>query len=136
MTHLRTPGWLTVGLGAMILMAGCGNPHGSEYNDCWVKIYDEENFSWSDDRDQLWGPAEYPTLNHIPGAGEDDWNNDIESIKVGPRARVILYADEGFRGPAISFGPGEQVPDLDAYDFGDRAESMRIELVNFDHHHH
>lgn len=136
MTRLRTLGWLTVGLVAMILLAGCGNPRGSEYNDCWVKIYDEENFTWDDDRAQIWGPGEFPTLNHMRDSGEDDWNNDIESIKVGPRARVILYADEGFRGPAISFGPGEHVPDLDAYDFGDRAESMRIELVDFNHHRH
>jgi hypothetical protein len=102
-------------------LAGC--------NQCWVKIYDEENFTWGDNREVLEGPARFAYLNHIPGAWEDTWDNDIESIKTGPKAKVILFAEPNFQGPSIDFGPNAMIPDLDMYDFGDRASSMIIQRV-------
>jgi opacity protein-like surface antigen len=90
---------------------------------CWVEIYEDDNYDKDDPHIQLQGPAEYATLKDLQGR---NWNNDIESLIVGPGATVKAYKDKDFKGTEISFTSNQRVPNLSKVDMGNQIESMRI----------
>jgi hypothetical protein len=90
---------------------------------CWVEIYEDDNYDKDDPHIQLQGPAEYATLKDLQGR---NWNNDIESLIVGPGATVKAYKDKDFKGTEISFTSNQRVPNLSKVDMGNTIESMRI----------
>ena len=80
---------------------------------CWVEIYEDDNYDKDDPHIQLQGPAEYATLKDLQGR---NWNNDIESLIVGPGATVKAYKDKDFKGTEISFTSNQRVPNLSKVD--------------------
>jgi len=90
---------------------------------CWVEIYEDDNYDKDDPHIQLQGPADYATLKDLQGR---NWNNDIESLIVGPGATVKAYKDKDFKGTEISFTSNQRVPNLSKVDMGNTIESMRI----------
>ncbi len=96
---------------------------------CWVEIYEDEHFSRADSWDVIHGPGRWSDLRRLPGAYKRDWGDRIDSLVVGPHARVILWKDRDFEDDFRMFGPGDRVPELDDLDFEDEAESMKIEYV-------
>jgi hypothetical protein len=54
----------------------------------------------------------------------EDWKNQIESIQVNGKVRVILYDQDNFQGQRIVLE--ENSPNLDALNFNKRAASMMI----------
>lgn len=68
------------------------------------------------------GPGEYRALESV----RPELSDAISSLRVGPGAFVLGYAEEGFNGVMMSFGPGQQVPDLEELDFDDEIDSIRL----------
>jgi hypothetical protein len=90
---------------------------------CWVEIFDDSKYDAKNRHVKLQGPKEYSTLKNINGK---DWNNDIESLIVGPGAMVRAYPERDFQGQEIAFIPGQRVPKLSKLDMSNQIESMKI----------
>jgi hypothetical protein len=90
---------------------------------CWIEVFDDSKYDAKNPHLKLQGPKEYPTLKNIEGK---DWNNEIESVIVGPSATVRAYKDRDFQGPEIAFAPGQRIPKLSKLDMSNEIESMKI----------
>ncbi len=82
----------------------CGN--------CWVHIFDDKNFDATDDNHLICGPGKWPNLRNLPGAAKINWGDEIESLRVGPGATVIVWVGEQYTGASQTFGPGAQNANL------------------------
>lgn len=90
---------------------------------CWIEIFEDDNFDADDPHVKLQGPKEYATLKNLAGK---DWSNDIESVIVGSNATVRAYEDKDFKGTEIAFASGQRVPNLGKLDMANDIESMKI----------
>jgi hypothetical protein len=90
---------------------------------CWVEVYEDNNYDKDDPHLQIQGPAEFASLKDLKGR---NWNNDIESLIVGPSATVKAYKDKDFKGTEIAFTSNQRVPDLGKLDMSDDIESMKL----------
>ena len=68
------------------------------------------------------GPSEYKALE----LATLSWGDSISSLRVGPAAFVLLYSEREFEGNMLTFGPNQEVPNLDELDFNDQADSIRV----------
>ena len=73
---------------------------------CWVHIFDDKNFDATDDNHIICGPGKWPNLRNLPGAAKINWGDEIESLRVGPGATVIVWVGEQYTGASQTFGPG------------------------------
>ena len=96
--------------------------------DCWVHVFDDKNFDVTDDNHMICGPGKWANLRNLTGAVKVSWDNEIESLKVGPKATVIVWADENYTGISQTFGPGTTVPSLKVSNPGlsDKVSSIEI----------
>ena len=92
-------------------------------NNCWVEIFDDNDFDQDDPHVKLMGPKEYASLKNLLGR---DWHDDIESLVVGPNATVKAYSKTDFKGTEVAFTPNQRVPKLSKLDMGNEIESMQI----------
>jgi hypothetical protein len=92
--------------------------------DCWIEIFDDDDFDQDDPHIKIYGPKEIATFKNFQGK---DWNDDIESVIVGSDATVLAYADKDFQGTEIAFTQNQRVPDLGKLDMKNEIESMKIE---------
>jgi hypothetical protein len=90
---------------------------------CWVEIYEDDNYDKDDPHLQIQGPAEFASLKDLKGR---NWNDDIESVIVGPNATVKAYKDKDFKGTEIAFTSNQRVPNLGKLDMSNDIESMKI----------
>ena len=90
---------------------------------CWIEIYDDDEYDEDDPHVKIQGPAEYTTLKDVYGR---NWSNDIESVIVGTNATVHAWKDKDFTGTEISFTPGQRVPKLSKLNMSNTIESMKI----------
>lgn len=90
---------------------------------CWVEIFEDDNFDADDPHVKIQGPKEVASLKNLTGK---DWANDIESVIVGSNASVHAYEDKDFKGTEITFAPGQRVPNLGKLDMANDIESMKI----------
>ena len=90
---------------------------------CWIEIYDDDEYDEDDPHVKIQGPAEYTTLKDVYGR---NWSNDIESVIVGTNATVHAWKDRDFTGTEISFTPGQRVPKLSKLNMSNTIESMKI----------
>lgn len=94
-------------------------------NGCWVQIWEDENFQ--DDNDIIRGPGRWNNMRNLPGANKTDWGDEIDSLKVGPRATVRVWEDENFGDNSATYGPGTEKTNLRGDpDLGDNIDSMEI----------
>ena len=91
--------------------------------DCWVEIFEDSNYDPDDPHVKIMGPAEFATLKDLSGR---DWNNDIQSLIVGPNSMIWAYKDKDFKGTEVAFTPGQRVPDLSKLKMGNEVESLKI----------
>ena len=82
--------------------------------DCWVHVFDDKNFDVTDDNHMICGPGKWASLRNLTGAVKLMWGDEIESLKVGPKATVVVWADENYAGVTQTYGPGSAVPSLKA----------------------
>jgi hypothetical protein len=90
---------------------------------CWIDVFDDTKFDADDPHVRVQGPAELSSLKDLQGR---NWNNDIQSVIVGPDATVRAYKDKDFKGTEIAFAPGQRVPDLSKLDMSNDIESMKV----------
>jgi len=94
-----------------------------EDKNCWIEIFDDDEFDEDDPHVKIQGPAEYATLKDVYGR---NWSNDIESVIVGSNATVKAWMDKDFKGPEITLSPGQRVPKLSKLKMSNTIESMKI----------
>ena len=68
------------------------------------------------------GPVECGALEF---AGQD-WGDSISSLRVGPTAFVLMYADKEFKGNMMSFGPAQEVSNLEELNFNDEIDPIMV----------
>jgi len=90
---------------------------------CWIEIFEDDNYDRDDPRLQIQGPAEFASLKDLKGR---NWNDDIESVIVGPGATVKAYNQKDFKGTEIAFTSNQRVPDLGKLDMANEIESMKV----------
>ena len=89
-------------------------PGAANCGDCWVHLFDDKNYDATDDNHMICGPGKWANLRSLAGAVKPIWGDEVESLRVGPKATVIVWADENFTGMTQTFGPGSAVPSLKA----------------------
>lgn len=99
---------------------------------CWVSIFDGKDYQPPTAR--LTGPTFVKSPKARPvdevdlrNVGGRDFIDRIDSLIVGPRARITVYDQPRYSGNSLSFGSGEQVPDLAAHGFENRIKSIKVE---------
>lgn len=102
-----------------------------EDSPCWVSIFGGKNFQPPAAR--LTGPTYVKSRKTQPvdeidlrNVGGRDFIDRIDSLIVGPRARITIYDRPRYSGRQLSFGPGERVPDLAVHGFDNRIESIKV----------
>jgi hypothetical protein len=65
------------------------NPDG-----CYMQVWETAEYAGMSD--YINGPRDYASLRRMPN--NRSWRNRIASVRVGPNAIVIAFADEDFRG--------------------------------------
>jgi hypothetical protein len=91
--------------------------------DCWVEIFEDNGFDMDDPHVKLMGPQVYATMKNLMGR---DWDDDIESLVVGPSAHIKAYSKKDFAGTEIAFTPNQRVPELSKLNMANEIESIKI----------
>ncbi|MEE9354491.1 MAG: hypothetical protein V3U75_02775 [Methylococcaceae bacterium] len=76
----------------LVLVAMQTNIAVAKEKDCWVDFYEFAQYVGETMRVE--GPVDLPELSNIKG---DDWSSKIDSLIVGPKAKVILYKNTDFK---------------------------------------
>ena len=95
-------------------------PAGRPSTGCYIEAWRYKNFEG--ECLTIEGPGGIGDLcsNHMT------WCGSIKSLRVGPHAFVLAYADKDYKGKMISLGPGEELADLGNIKFDDEIDSIRI----------
>jgi hypothetical protein len=97
---------------------------------CWVRFFDEAGF-----RQPLGRLDGGLYINSIANPGligrmdEREFFQRTRSLIVGPEARLVAYAEPGFRKEILTFEPRREVEDLRALGFPERIASLKILCV-------
>lgn len=90
---------------------------------CWAELFEDTGFDLDDPHVRVQGPFQSATLGDMAGL---KWNNEIESLIVGPNATVYAYKDSDFSGTEVVFVANQRVSDLGELNLSDDIESMKI----------
>lgn len=93
---------------------------GDDRPDCYIEVWTEKNFEGEHLR--IEGPVECETLE----VASLEWGDAISSLRVGPTAFVLVYTEKGFNGAMMSFGPGQEAPNLEELNFNDEVASIKL----------
>ncbi|HSF67194.1 MAG TPA: hypothetical protein VLA67_07155 [Nitrospiraceae bacterium] len=116
---------LLVGLSVVFMGPSIGSAVDLKVVDknCWVEIFDDDEFDEDDAHVKIQGPTEYATLKDVYGR---NWSNDIESLIVGSNATMQAWINKDFSGPEMTFTPGQRVPKLSKLKMSNAIQSMKI----------
>jgi len=87
---------------------------------CYIEVWTEKNFEG--EHLQIEGPVELSRLTFA----ELDICDSISSLRVGSAAFVMAFTEPEFKGAMVSFGPGDEIPDLAQLSFDDTIDSLRL----------
>lgn len=90
---------------------------------CWAEIYEDTDFDVNDPHVRVQGPTQIATLKDYSGR---NWNNEIESIVVGPNAHIKAYSDKDFKGTELELTPNKRANDLSKLNMSDEIESLKV----------
>lgn len=90
---------------------------------CWAEIYMNSDFDKNGPRLLLVGPHELATLK---GLNDRNWDNDIESLIVGPEASMVLYDDPEFEGRTLIVAANQTLSNLSDVQMKNEIESLRL----------
>jgi hypothetical protein len=90
--------------------------------DCWLDIYDKTELNGAHVR--IEGPVELPSLAKL---NNENWGSRIESLEVGPKAKVTAFRQENFK--ENSEGPAYHGEALKAW--GEKPESYSDQEISF-----
>lgn len=86
---------------------------------CWIEIYDLDHFTGPKLR--LKGPISIRATSALEGG----WKDRIDSILVGPKARVEVWEDEDYNDSRMEFGHDSRIYDL-SNDMNNNIDSLKI----------
>jgi hypothetical protein len=58
-----------------------------------------------------------------------NWNNEIQSLIVGPSASVYAYKDRDFSGTEVAFLSNQRFSELGELDMSDEIESLKVQCA-------
>ena len=114
-------GGTVIGTGNRVVILKPGDPAMSD--GCWAEIFEDDDFDQSDPHIIIKGPFDAASLKDLAGR---NWNNDIESLIMGPRATMYAYEEKDFKSTEIVFAPNQRVKDLSEVKMGNDIESFRL----------
>lgn len=112
-----------VGVGVMAAYAASDVELKTVDKACWAEIFEDTDFDKDDPHVTIQGPAEMPSLKDFSGR---NWNNEIESIIVGPNAEIKAYPNKDYQGTELVLKPNRRASDLSKLNMSDDIESMKI----------
>ena len=112
-----------VGVGVMSAYAAADIELKAVDKACWTVIYEDTDFDVNDPHVKIQGPTQIATLKDYSGR---NWNNEIESIVVGPNAHVKVYSDKDFKGTELELTPNKRANDLSKLNMSDEIESLKV----------
>ena len=77
---------------AIVILFGQSSVVLAKKNLCWAEFY--EYAQYIGDNLYLKGPVKFPTLRDVKG---QNWESRIDSLVVGPKARVTIYENPNFK---------------------------------------
>ncbi|MGR9107091.1 MAG: beta/gamma crystallin domain-containing protein [Gammaproteobacteria bacterium] len=148
----KTPS-LPLGIGvlalAFLVTLGFSGPAQAFTAGCWADFYEFSNYVGPVIR--IEGPAELESLRNVQGS---NWESKIDSMVVGPKARVWLYENPNFKltlsemanypelmkalgitqeevhkESELTFNPKESIHHLGEFNFHKKAKSIKVECT-------
>ena len=90
---------------------------------CYAEIFEDNDFDKDDPHVRIQGPAQIANLKDYSGR---NWNNEIESIIVGPNATMRVYSDKDFKGIEVVLPANKRVAELSVVNMGNEIESIKL----------
>ncbi len=90
---------------------------------CYAEIFEDSDFDKDDPNVRIQGPAQITNLTDYSGR---NWNNEIESIIVGPNATMKVYSDKDFKGIEVVLPANKRVAELSEVNMSDEIESIKL----------
>ncbi len=90
---------------------------------CYAEIFEDSDFDKDDPHVRIQGPAQITNLTDYSGR---NWNNEIESIIVGPNATMRVYSDKDFKGIEVILPANKRVAELSVVNMSDEIESIKL----------
>jgi hypothetical protein len=113
---------LVLGFACVVHRTDVTSPSNTD-SDCWVKVYESDNFRDTGSSATIRGPIDLATLENLEGK---DWDDAIESIEVGPDAEVQVWKSANYAGTALTFQPNQKVENLAKLNFADQIGSLKV----------
>jgi hypothetical protein len=90
---------------------------------CYAEIFEDSDFDKDDPHVRIQGPAQITNLKDYSGR---NWNNEIESIIVGPNATMRVYSEKDFKGLEVVLPANKRVAELSEVNMSDEIESIKL----------
>jgi hypothetical protein len=113
---------LVLGSACVVHRTDVASPANTDAN-CWVKVYESDNFRDTGSSATIRGPIDLATLENLEGK---DWDDSIESLEVGPDAELQVWKSANYSGTALTFQPNQRVENLAKVNFADQIGSMKV----------
>ncbi len=122
-----TPGVAITTVPLVVLVPIEAQADTSLYNGCWVRLQDKDAMVRGNDNLTIVGRMYMPTFETPSGV---NWSSKADSLTVGPRAKVTVFDDEGYKGKMAALEPGQQIRDVrKELGFGKTIDSLRVDCV-------
>ncbi|MPV48821.1 MULTISPECIES: hypothetical protein [unclassified Pseudactinotalea] len=89
-----------------------GSTSSGSDDECYVHLFDANDFDETDDNFKLTEPGRYKDLADLPGA-DQDWTDEADSAKVGTSATVTIWSEPNFEGKESTLDPSSEHAALD-----------------------
>ena len=141
--------FLGVKTGLVVAAFGLGANAFAKDSDCWAEFYEKSQYEGKHFR--LQGPAELANLKDVNG---ENWDLQIDSIKVGPKASVTVFEHPNFKltltemakfpelmhslgiteqdikeDSELIFKANSKIHSLADFNFHDKVRSLKVECV-------
>lgn len=90
---------------------------------CYAEIFEDSDFDKDDPHVRIQGPTQIANLKEYSGR---NWNNEIESIIVGPNAMMKVYSDKDFKGTEVVLPANKRIAELSEVNMSDEIESLKL----------
>ena len=130
------------------LLGGVSTAYAGNEN-CWAEFF--ENSGYAGPHFRLAGPVELDNLQNVKG---ENWASRIDSIKVGPKAKLVIFENINFKltlkeiakypdlmrslgvteqdvkeDSELIFGANANIHDLSDFNFHNKIRSLKIDCI-------
>ncbi len=134
---------------AIVLLLGSSGSAFAKDPKCWAEFYEYAQFIG--DHFRIEGPRKLPNLRNVNG---ENWQERIDSIVVGPKAKVTVYENINYKltltemakfpvlmrslgiteedireDSELIFGPSEMIHHLGEYNFHKKTKSLKVDCL-------